>query len=130
CAKAGADKARRRADAIITWKRMMTSPAGSSARGLCRPRTRPTYYLKSTVVLSVLLSAIFESLARSSRSQRLFGGGANGFNWVRGFGMAAVTTPLANLPFTTPDSGSPPHPRKNQTYGVVPISFGVSVIAN
>src|SRR5262245_13415694 len=87
-------------------------------------------YLKSTVVLSVLLSAIFESLARNSRSQRLFGGGAKGFNCVRGFGMAAVTTPLANLPFTTPDSGSPPHPRKNHTYGASPISLGVSVIAN
>src|SRR6476661_4485027 len=87
-------------------------------------------YLKSTGVLSVLLSAIFESLARNSRSQWLFGGAANGLACVRGFGMAAVTTPLANFPLTTPDSGSPPQPRKNQTYGDAPISFGVSIIVN
>src|SRR4051812_35967284 len=81
-------------------------------------------YLKSTVVLTVLLSAIFESLARTSRSHCALGCGANGFICVRGFGMAAVTTPLANLPLTTPDSGSLPHPRKNHTIGAVPMSLG------
>src|SRR5712691_9600127 len=120
--------ARTRADEMSNLKRMMILLPGRR-RAACGAPPHPAY-LKSTAVLSVLLSAIFESLARTSRSQRGLGGGANGFICVRGLGIAAVTTPFANFPLTTPDSGSLPHPRKNQTYGAAPISFGVSLIAN
>src|SRR5262245_55669524 len=109
---------------------MIASPALPNPRHTAFGDARRPAYLKSTVVLSVLLSAIFESLARNSRSQWLFGGAANGFICVRGLGMAAMTTPLVNFPLTTPDCGSPPQPRKNQTYGDAPISFGASFIVN
>src|SRR5215510_13415990 len=101
---------------------MIASPAS--------PGPRHPAYLKSTVVLSVLLSAIFESLARNSRSQWLFGGAANGFICVRGLGMAAMTTRLVNFPSTPPECCSPPQRGTNQTYGDAPVSFRASFIVH